>query len=120
MSGKKPEKDRQHIDTLRCIIGFGTGTIAFFCQKEMEEQMGEPSVTLILLMLGLSIVTLIMLLPIAFRGFPEAIARKCNQGRRPSGGPYDGEAVDFFETHPYGTTYTDSHGTSWDNSFFDD
>lgn len=120
MSKKKPEKDRQHIDTIRCIIGFGTGTIAFFCQKEMEEQMSEPSVPLILLMLGLSMVTLIMLLPIAFRGFPEAIARKCNQGRRPSGGPYDGEAVDFFETHPYDTNYTDSHGTSWDNSFFDD
>ena len=25
MSGKKPEKDIQHIDTIRCIIGFGTG-----------------------------------------------------------------------------------------------
>ena len=120
MSEKKPEKDRQHIDKKRCIIGFGTFVLAFICEKEIEGQMGKPSVLLILLMLGLSIVSLIMILPIAFRGFPEAIARKCNQGRRPSGGPYDGEAVDFFETHPYDTNYTDSHGTSWDNTFFDD
>lgn len=120
MSEKKPEKDIQHIDTIKCIIGFGTGVIAFICEKELDGQMGKPSVLLILLMLGLSIVTLIMLLPIAFRGVPEAIARKCNQGKRPSGGPYDGEAVDFFEANPYDTTYTDSHGTGWDNSFFDD
>ena len=120
MSEKKSEKDRQHIDTIRCIIGFGTGVIAFICEKELDGQMGKPSFLLILLMLGLCIVTLIMLLPIAFRGFPEAIARKCNQGRRPSGGSYAGEAVDFFETHPYETNYTDSHGTGWDNTFFDD
>lgn len=120
MSKKKPEKDIQHIDTIRCIIGFGTGTIALICEKELDGQMGKPSVLLILLMLGLCIVTLIMILPIAFRGFPEAIARKCNQGKRPSGGPYDGEALDHFESHPYDTNYTDSHGTSWDNSFFDD
>ena len=120
MSEKKPEKDIQHIDTIRCIIGFGAFAAAFVCEKEIERQMGETSVLLLLLMLGLCIVTLIMLMPIAFRGFPEAIARKCNQGRRPSGGPYDGEAVDFFETHPYDTHYTDSHGTGWDNTFFDD
>ena len=120
MSEKKPEKDIQHSDTIRCIIGFGAFAAAFVCEKEIERQMGETSVLLLLLMLGLCIVTLIMLMPIAFRGFPEAIARKCNQGRRPSGGPYDGEAVDFFETHPYDTNYTDSHGTSWDNTFFDD
>ena len=120
MSEKKPEKDRQHIDKIRCIIGFGAVAIAFLCEKEIEGQMGEPSVMLILLMIGLCLVGLIMLVPIAFRGLPEAIARKCNQGRRPYGGPYDGEAVDFFETHPYDTTYTDSHGTSWDNTFFDD
>ena len=120
MSEKKPEKDRQHIDTLRCIIGFGTGVIALICEKELDGQMGKPSVLLILLMLGLCIVTLIMLIPIAFRGFPEAIARKCNKGRRPSRGPCDCEALDHFESHPYDTNYTDSHGTSWDNSFFDD
>ena len=119
MSEKKPEKDRQHIDKIRCIIGFGAVAIAFLCEKEIEGQMGEPSVMLILLMMGLSIVTLIMLMPIALRGVPEALARKCNQGRRPSGGSYDGEAVDFFETHPYETNYTDSHGTGWDNTFFD-
>ena len=120
MSGRKPEKDIQHIDTIRCIIGFGTGITAFICEKELDGQMGKHSVLLILLMMGLSIVTLIMLLPIALRGVPEALARKCNQGRRPSGGSYDGEAVDFFETHPYETNYTDSHGTGWDNTFFDD
>ena len=53
MSEKKPEKDRQHIDTLRCIIGFGTGVIALICEKELDRQMGKPSVLLILLMLGL-------------------------------------------------------------------
>ena len=120
MSEKKPEKDIQHIDTIRCIIGFGAFAAAFVCEKEIERQMGETSVLLLLLMLGLCIVTLIMLLPIALRGVPEALARKCNQGRRPSGGSYDGEAVDFFETHPYETNYTDSHGTGWDNTFFDD
>ena len=120
MSKKKPEKDIQHIDTIRCIIGFGTGVMALICEKELDGQMGKPSVLLILLMIGLCLVGLIMLVPIAFRGFPEAIARKCNKGKRSSGGPYDGEAVDFFETHPNDTTYKDSHGTSWDNTFFDD
>ena len=120
MSEKKPEKGRQHIDKKRYIIGFGTFAAAFFCEKEIERQMGDASLLFLLLTLGLIIVSLIMLVPIAFLGFPEAIARKCNQGRRPSGGPYDGEAVDFFETHPYDTHYTDSHGTGWDNTFFDD
>ena len=86
MSGKKPEKDRQHIDTIRGIIGFGTFVLAFICEKELDRQMGKPSVLLILFMLGLCVITLIMLLPIAFRGVPEAIARKCNKGRSPSGG----------------------------------
>lgn len=119
MSGKKPEKNRQKSNTLRCIIGFGAFAAALFCENKIEET-GDPSVLLILLMLGLCLVILITLLPIAFRGFPDAIARKSNKGRSPSGGPRDGEAVDFFETHPNDTTYTDSHGTSWDNTFFDD
>lgn len=120
MSEKKPEKDRQQSNILRYIIGFGAFVLAFFCEKEIEGQMGKPSVLLILLMLGLCLVGLIMLVPIAFRGFPEAIARKSNKGTKPSGAPFSGEALDYFETHPYDTTYTDSQGRGWDNTFFDD
>ena len=52
MSEKKPETDIQHIDTIRCIIGFGAFAAAFVCEKEIERQMGETSVLLLLLMLG--------------------------------------------------------------------
>ena len=41
MSEKKPEKDRQHIDKKRYIIGFGTFAAAFFCEKEIDRQMGD-------------------------------------------------------------------------------
>ncbi len=120
MSEKEPEKDRQQSNILRYIIGFGAVALAFYCDKMTEYQTGEAQLPYILLMIGLCLVGLIMLVPLAFRGFPEAIARKSNKGKKPSGGSYDGEAVDFFGTHPYDTTYTDSHGTSWDNTFFDD
>lgn len=120
MSEKKPEKGRQHIDKKRCIIGFCAFAAAFVCEKEIERQMGAASVLLLLLTLGLCIVTFIMLVPIAFRGSPKAITRKSNKGTKPSGAPFSGEALDYFETHPYDTTYTDSQGRGWDNTFFDD
>lgn len=120
MSEKKPEKDRQQSNILRYIIGFGAVALAFYCDKMTEYQTGEAQLPYILLMLGLCVVGLIMLVPLAFRGFPEAIARKSNKGNKPSGTPFSGEALDYFETHPYDTTYTDSQGRGWDNTFFDD
>lgn len=120
MSEKKPEKDRQQSNILRYIIGFGAVALAFYCDKMTEYQTGEAQLPYILLMLGLCVVGLIMLAPLAFRGFPEAIARKSNKGTKPSGAPFSGEALDYFETHPHDTTYTDSQGRSWDNTFFDD
>ena len=63
---------------------------------------------------------IILLLRIGLQGASEAVARKLSgKGKGPSGGPYSGEAQDFFEQNPGESCYTDSAGSSWDNTFSD-
>ena len=120
MSRKKHEVDRRITDTIRYIIGFSAFAFVMYYDEKSEYQIGPGKLSDMLLVIGLCVVGLFALVPVSFVGFPEAILRKLTKGTRPSGGPYSGEAQDYFEAHPYETTYTDSHGSSWDNTFFDD
>ena len=120
MSRKKQEFDRRITDTIRYIVGFSAFAFVMYYVEKLKYQIGPGKLSDTLLVIGLCLVALFALVPVAFRGFPEAILRKFTKGTRPSGGPYSGEAQDYFETHPYETTYTDSYGSNWDNTFFDD
>ena len=104
-------------DAIRYIFGFGSVAIAMILDSQSEYYGGDDSGSMFLMFIC-CIVGLVLLVPIAFRGFPEAILRNLTREKRPSGGPFSGEATDYFESHPYETTYTDSRGRSWDNTDF--
>ncbi len=107
-------------DILRLIFGFGAFGIAMLLEEAAQYSYGREELILQLIMMGLCIFSLIMLIPVGFRGAPEAILRNLTRSKGPSGGPFSSEAMDYFESHPYETTYTDSHGGIWDNVYSDD
>lgn len=105
-------------DILRLIFGFGTVGVVKLLEEELQYYDGGEGLIFAIIMIGLCIFGLAMLLPVCFRGLPEALARKAARGKVSSGVPFSSEALDYFEMHPYETTFTDSYGRSWDNTDF--
>lgn len=105
-------------DILRLILGFGAVGLVKLFEEEMQYYDGGEGLFFGLFMIALCIFGAVMLLSVGLKGLPEALSRKASRGKGPSGGPFSSEALDYFEMHPYETTFTDSHGHSWDNTDF--
>lgn len=105
-------------DILRLILGFGTVGIVKLLEEEPQYYDGGEGLVFTLVLVALCIFGAVMLLSVGLKGLPDALARKASRGKVSSGSPFSSEALDYFETHPYETTFTDSHGHSWDNTDF--
>ena len=122
MSGKKDNSSGSNLghDLLVACAAWGGIGIVTLIEKEAEYHEGLEGALLMLLCIAICIGILAVVLPVAFRGLPEALERKRMRKQRFSGGSFSQEALDYFESNPCESYYTDSRGGSWDNVYLDD
>ena len=103
------------------IAGGAWAALSFanFIEQEAEYYSGLEGALISILAFSIYIGVLVVVLPVAFRGLPEALERKRMNKHKSSGGSFSNEAMAYFEMHPYESYYTDSNGSSWDNLYYD-